>query len=111
MTDKSFNVRVNSEGKRDLKKFFRHEGLLLKFFLFSLPLGKFFSDAFFALYGHEIICFFKSIFIYFDRLIVCIVIKHRYEFFADDFSAFDLAVGLISELSHHLNFITIMVFV
>ena len=32
------------------------------------------------------------------RLVVCIVIKHRYCFFANDFSAIESALGLVSEL-------------
>ena len=42
--------------------------------------------------------FFKAIFIHIDSLDVCIVVEHRCYFFENDFSAFDLALGLVSEL-------------
>ena len=42
--------------------------------------------------------FFTSVFFHFDRLVVCILKTHRYYFSANDFSAFDLALGLASEL-------------
>ena len=55
-----------------------------------LPLRKFRSDANFAFFCLGI--FFQTIFIHFDRLVVCIVIKHRYYFFADDFFGFRFRV-------------------
>ena len=93
-----------SEGKWDSCVFFcyevflyfRHEALMLRFFCYCLvsfiPM--------LILHSFVLACFFlKIIFFYFDRLVLCILIKHRYYLCDDDFSAFDvLALRLASEL-------------
>ena len=73
------------------------------------PLGKFRSDAYFAFFVLASFVF-KTICIHFDRLVVYIGIKHRYSFFAYDFSAFDLAPVSFPNCIYHFDFGTYMAF-